>query len=98
MVAPSGQRHVSSVIAHVHTTARKSLTLAAESVMKPCMEIAAQEIHGGTIDCDLSVKTAIVRYHGGQPVNCTTQVFEIMLNVRYNNKLQPFFPPSENIS
>jgi len=33
--------------------AKKSFTLA-ESAMKPCMEIAAREIHGGTIGCNLS--------------------------------------------
>jgi len=31
--------------------------------MKPCMKIAAREIHEGTICCNLSAKTAIVRYH-----------------------------------
>jgi len=36
-------------------SARKSCTLA-ESVMKPLMEIAAREIHGGTIGCNLSAK------------------------------------------
>ena len=46
-------------------SARKSFTLA-ESVMKPCTEIAAREVNGGTIGYDLSAKTAIVRYHGGK--------------------------------
>ena len=56
MVPPSDQRLVfSSLIAHDHMSARKSCTLA-ESVMKPLMEIAAREIHGGTIGCNLSAK------------------------------------------
>jgi len=38
MVEPSDQRLVlSSLIAHVHVTARKSFTLT-QSVMKPCMQ------------------------------------------------------------
>jgi len=74
MVAPSDQRlELSSLIAHVHVSARKSFTQA-ESVMKPCMEIAAREIHGGTIGCNL--KIAIVRHHGEQPGNCTTRSFQ----------------------
>ena len=40
-------------------SARESFTLA-ENVMKPCIEIAAREIHGGTIGCDPSAKNAIV--------------------------------------
>jgi len=74
MAAFSDQHLVlSSLITHVHMSTRKSFTLA-ESVMKPCMETAAREIHGGTTGCDLSAKTAIV--HTGQLGNCTTQSFQ----------------------
>ena len=66
MVPPFDQRLVaSSLIAHDHMSARKSFTLA-ESVIKPCMEIATREIHGGTIGCNSSAKTAIVQYHRGR--------------------------------
>jgi len=56
-------------------SARKSFTLG-ESIMKSCMEVAAREIHEGTIGYDLSAKTAIVRYNGGQPGNCITRSFQ----------------------
>jgi len=75
MVPPSDQRLVfSSLIGHDHMSARKSFTLA-ESVMKPCMEIAARETHGGTIGCNLNAKTAIVRFHRGR------QLFRIRCDV-----------------
>jgi len=56
MVPPSDQLLVfSSLITHDHMSARKSFTLA-ESIMKPCMEIAAREIPGGTSGCTLIVQ------------------------------------------
>jgi len=65
--------------------------------MKPCTEIAAREIHGGTIGCDLSGKTAIVRYREGNRAIAPPEVFKNMFSVRHNKKLKPVFP-SENIS
>jgi len=64
MVPPSDQRLVfSSLIAYDHMSAKKSFALA-ESTMKPYMEIAAREIHGGTIGCNLSAKTTITDITG----------------------------------
>ena len=50
MVARSDQPLVVSSlkIAHILMPQRKPFTLA-ESVVKPCQEIAAQEIHGGAM-------------------------------------------------
>jgi len=101
MVAPSHQCFVlSPLVAHIHMSARKLFTLAAENVMKPYMAIAAREIHGGTIGYDLLTKVQklpLSETTRGNRSIAAPEVFKNMFSVRYN-KLQPFCLPPLKIS